>query len=106
MTAEQRPEAPVALPVAVYPREWRHQRRKGLTEHQLEALRGHVNILVGLGFSLSEIASVANCSRPTISRLLAGGSVSATVGEGLWQTEPDGGCPKGCPCRASDGRTG
>ena len=79
--------------------DWRHQRRRSLTDRQLEVLRGHVSALVGLGFSLSEIASAAGCSRPTVSRLLAGGSVSGAVAEALWQTEPAEGCPSSCPCR-------
>ena len=66
----------------------------------MEVLREHVRALAGCGFSLVEIAAAANTSRPTISRLMTGGSVSSATAERIWETEPPGGCPSSCPCRA------
>lgn len=90
-------------------RDWRHQRRSGPSDRQLEVLREHIGVLTRLGFSLAEIAAAAGTSRPTVSRLLAGGSVSSAVAERLWETEPPGRCPTTCPCRAyradRDGRS-
>ena len=80
--------------------DWRHQRRHGPSDRQLSLLREHVGSLVELGFSLAEIAAAAGTSRPTVSRLLSGGSVSSATAEHLWQTEPPGGCPSSCPCQA------
>ena len=81
-------------------RDWRHQRRSGPSDRQLEVLREHLEALVVLGFSLAEIAAAAGTSRPTVSRLLSGGNVTSAVAERLWETEPPGGCPSSCPCRA------
>ena len=80
-------------------RDWRHQRRSGPSDRQLELLRGHVGSLVGLGFSLVEIAAAAGCSRPTVSRLLSGSSVSSAVAEAIWEVEPASGCPSSCVCQ-------
>ena len=79
--------------------DWRHKPKYSLPERQLERLRGHVATLVGLGFSLSEVAAVAECSRTSVSRLMNGGSVSSAVADAIWQTEPAGGCPNSCVCQ-------